>query len=182
MPRRQRVLLDVDGVLADFVTPALQVVEQITGAPPPVDATEDWDLFRAYDKKTQSKFYDVFKTEGWCRALQPYPGASEFIGQLERIADVYFVTSPMHGPHWAHERNLWLLENFDVPSKRVVSTNAKYLCVGDVFVDDKFSHVQTWKAAHPHGCAVVWSQPYNVNEVWAHRASSYDDIIQLVTL
>jgi hypothetical protein len=41
MGRRQRVLLDVDGVLADFVTSAAKVVEAVTGAPLPADALEE---------------------------------------------------------------------------------------------------------------------------------------------
>lgn len=180
--KRQRILLDVDGVLADFVTPALEIVRNVTGAPVPEDALEDWDIFRAYPKDVQNKFYDAFKCEGWCMGLEPYPGSQEGIALLERVADVYFVTSPMHGPHWAYERTLWLKKYFGVPAKRVVHTNAKYLCVGDIFVDDKFDHVENWQKAHPHGCSVLWTQPYNRKNEWPHRATCWEEVHQLVSL
>lgn len=180
MPRRQRVLLDVDGVLADFVTPASEVVMDVTGAPLPPDALEQWDIFRSYDKETQSEIYSACKKEGWCLAIRPYAGAVDFIRELNEVADVYFVTSPLGGPFWAYEREQWLKKHFGTHHHKVISTNAKYVCLGDIFVDDKFSHVLKWKEHHLHGTAVLWSQPYNKNEVWAHRATSYSSILELV--
>lgn len=182
MPIRQRVLLDVDGVLADFVSSAARVVERVTGAPLPVDALEEWDIFRSYPKEVQNEIYGACKTEGWCLALEPYQGAVDFVRRLDEVADVYFVTSPMGGPHWAYEREQWLKKHFGTHHHKVVSTNAKYLCVGDVFVDDKFSHVEKWSKFHRPGIGVLWTQPYNLKEEWGHRATKYDDIIEYVTL
>ncbi len=180
MGRRQRVLLDVDGVLADFWSAAEKVVLWATGKPLPDDVYEGLDMFRSYDTETQSRIYNQFKQAGWCLALQPYPGAADFISRLTAIADVYFVTSPMDGPNWAHERHLWLKEHFNVPSKQVVSTNAKYLCVGDVFVDDKFEHIVNWQKAHKSGIAVLWNQPYNTKDSWDYRAMTYDNVFDFV--
>lgn len=181
--KKPRVLLDVDGVLADFVTPALQVVQQVTGKPAPKDATDDWDLFRAYDQETQAKFYNEFKKEGWCYALQPYPGALEGVNMLRDLADVYFVTSPMHGPHWSDERARWLVDYFGAKRNQVVSTNAKYVCAGDVLVDDKTSHVVKWLQHHERGLGVVWAQPYNIADTLPERAIrtlNWNDVVKSV--
>jgi 5'(3')-deoxyribonucleotidase len=180
MGRRQRVLLDVDGVLADFVTSAAKVVEAVTGAPLPADALEEWDIFRSYDEETRKKIYSACKVEGWCLGLEPYAGAVDFVRHLDEIADVYFVTSPMNGPHWAFEREQWLKKHFGTHHHKVVSTNAKYLCVGDVFVDDQFSHVEKWAKSHRHGVGVLWTQPYNLKDEWDYRATTYNHIIEYV--
>jgi 5'(3')-deoxyribonucleotidase len=182
MGRRQRVLLDVDGVLADFVMPAGKVVEEVTGAPLPADAIEEWDLFRSYDEDTQSKIYTVCKAEGWCLAIEPYPGAVDFIKKLDEVADTFFVTSPMGGPHWAYERELWVKKHFGMHHHKVVSTSSKFICAGDVFVDDKFSHIEAWAKEYRHGLPILWTQPYNLKHEWGYRASTYNEILEYVTL
>lgn len=159
--KKPRVLLDVDGVLADFVTPALEVMKNVTGKPLPEDVLEDWDIFRSVDKSLQSHIYDEFKKEGWCYALKPYPGAIKGVSRLREIADVYFVTSPMHGPHWAYERTKWLIDLFNAKTGHVISTNAKYVCRGNVLIDDKTSHIVKWGEHHPDALRILWKQPYN---------------------
>lgn len=162
---KPRVLLDVDGVLADFLTPSLKVIESVTGEPVPPEYLTEWDFMRHYDKETSKKFYDIFKSEGWCFNLEVYPGAVEAVKELRGYADVYFVTSPMHGRHWAFERTEWLDKHFGARRDHVVHTNAKYLCVGDVLVDDKPSHIIEWELSHPKGTGLLWNQPYNKYDV-----------------
>ena len=176
---KPRVLLDVDGVLADFVTPALRVVEQITGAPPHPDCHTDWDLFKDYPKEVETKFYDEFKKEGWCAALPVYPGAQDGVEALRRVADVYFVTSPMHGPHWAFERTEWLVKHFGARYDHVVHTNAKYLCKGDILVDDKWQHLNNWFGQHADGVGILWEQPYNKDR-WSICTNDWNVVLQHV--
>lgn len=178
--RRPRFLCDVDGVLADFVTPALKVVERVTGRPAPADAHEDWDLFRSYPEEVQEVFFREFKRKGWCLSLPVYCEALDGIRHILEIADVYFVTSPMNGPYWTHEREQWLAGHFGVNRNRIVHTNAKYLCVGDVFLDDKPEHVIEWSAHHPEACAVLWDQPYNRKHMQLRRADCWDRVVELV--
>lgn len=172
----ERILIDVDGVLADFTNPALQLLEKLTGEAPPADTTTEWDLLRNYPKEIQEAFWAGCTTEGWCYSLPIYPGAKEGIHKLQQHLDVYFVTSPMHGPHWAYERTKWLMHHFGVKSHNVVHTNAKYLCVGDYFVDDKDSHVEIWQRSHL-GIAMLWDAPYNQSAAHPMRVKSWDDVL-----
>lgn len=181
--KKPRVLLDVDGVLADFVTPALEVVKRVTGQPVPTDATQEWDLFRSYPKEVQDLFYAEFKKEGWCYGLAPYPGALQGVNALREVADVYFVTSPMHGPHWSDERARWLVDYFGAHRNHVVSTNAKYVCRGHVLVDDKTSHIVKWLSHHDDGIGIVWQQPYNEKDELpssAVRAKTWARVFDIV--
>ena len=180
MNAQTRVLLDVDGVLADFLTPAIKVVQDITGAPPSADAMKDWNIFRGYDKKTENKFYDVFKSEGWCMSLELYPGARAGVQLLrDNDLDVYFVTSPMHGRNWYYERAAWLMKHFDAKHDHVIHTNAKHVCVGRVLVDDKPAHVENWQASHPLSTGILWDRPYNQEVTrWITRANSWDFVLE----
>lgn len=179
--RKPRVLLDADGVVIDFANPAIKAMEKITGKPVPDDVLEDWDMFRSYDKETQGKFYKEFNREGWCLDLPVYPGAQEGVEMLRQLADVYFVTSPMFGPHWAYERSLSLIRNFGAKNNQIIHTNAKYICVGDVLVDDKTDHVVKWSLNHPKGHALLWDQPYNRKHEGSVRVKSWLEVRAVVS-
>lgn len=177
---KRRALLDVDGMLLDFATPAKEVVRSITGEEPLHDILDDYDMFRQFDKDTQNKIYAAMKVPNWCLDIEPYPGAVDFIAKISQKVNVYFVTSPLGGPNWAHERELAIFKHFGFPRKYVVSTMSKEICVGDCFVDDKPAHVQKWAEHHKHGCAIVWDQPYNKNFVWPYRAKTWAELEELV--
>lgn len=160
---KPRVLLDVDGVLADFLTPSFAILNAITGLKHKPEDLREWDLFSLYPRTAESAFYDECNAPGLCAGLPIIPGAQAFVASLLQFADVYVVTSPMnHNRTWAWEREQWLQKHFDIPAKKVVHTSAKYLCLGDVLIDDKPSNIEAWERAHgPKGIGLLWDAPYN---------------------
>ncbi len=66
-----------------------------------------------------------------------------------------------------HEREQWLEANFGFHHKQIVHTSAKYLCKGDVLIDDKPDNLILWAAEHPDGLALLWNQSYNNKETAA---------------
>lgn len=180
MNAHRRVLLDVDGVLADFLSAAKQVVMDVTGRPLSELALQDWNIFRLYDKETENKFYEVFKREGWCMSLAPYFRAQEGVELLRKAdLDVYFLTSPMHGRHWAYERAAWLMKHFGAKNDHIIQTNAKYVCKGRVLVDDKPAHVENWQGAHPGGIGILWDRQYNQGSHWKPRTNGWNVVREL---
>jgi len=177
---RKRFLSDVDGVLIDFSGPALSVAERFSGAPPPADVMQEWDLFRSYNKPLQDLFFTEFKRKHWCRNLPVYPGAQIGIERVRCYADVFFVTAPLNGEYWAHERSWSLVNNFGAKFGEVIHTHAKYVCAGDVFLDDKPEHVETWCQHHPNGIGLLWDQPYNRRHTHLRRAYNWDDVLKAV--
>lgn len=163
MALRPRVLIDCDGVLADFLTPCLAIINRLTGKNHTLDNMSQWHIFEALgiEKKVEDAVYEEMKKPGWCRALPVYAGALEGIADLNTIADVYCVTSPMNGATWSHERERWLQHWFHMPRHNIIQTDAKYTVAGDFLIDDKISHVEGWKRHHPNGQGVVWHQVTN---------------------
>lgn len=184
MALRLRVLVDVDGVLCDFLNPALEVMNRLLGTNAKLEDMKTWHLFDAFDfevtKKQQDACYDEWKKPGWCRSLPVYPGAQAGIDGLRQIADVYIVTSPMNGPTWVHERERWLQHYFGFDRKHTIHTDAKYVCSGDIIVDDKATHCVAWKQCHPMGQAVLWDQVTNRSEEYhGIRAYNWGDVHKL---
>lgn len=162
------LLLDVDGILADFITPALAEVTRLTGQPYAHDEVTQWDIMGCLGipDDVAKAAYANMRREGFCAGIKPYPGTREGVAWLDSVCDLYIVTSPLGGPYWSHEREGWLWEHYGIPSKKIISTSAKYRCVGDAFVDDKVANLEKWQIAHPRGCAVRWNAISNSNDSW----------------
>lgn len=160
--RKPRVLLDVDGVLADFLTPSFAILNRLSGLSHVAADLKEWDLFSLFPRTVEDAFYDECNKPGFCSSLPVLPGAVEFVAGLREVADVYIVTSPMnHNQTWTWERQQWLKQHFDVPHRHIVHTSAKYLCVGDVLIDDRPLNIEEWEREHAKGVGALWDAPYN---------------------
>ena len=167
----KRVLLDVDGVLAGFASAYLDVIREVTGRTYGLNEITAFDIGASLgltkDEASACKRW-LGASRGWCEAIPVLDGAQAGVAALQSIADVYIVTSPWNScATWTHEREAWLKRHFDIPHSRVVHTSAKWLCRGDLIVDDKASAVEQWQAEHPTGRGVLWSTPHNQLEGWA---------------
>src|SRR5579885_1757461 len=136
--KRLRVLLDCDGVLADFVTPCLALLKDATGVTYTPEQVTDWDIMKALSipKETADAVYGAMKVPGFCAGLPIYPGAQAAVARLSEVADIYVVTSPLGGPYWESERRFWRHKYFGIPGKHVMSGSAKHICAGDVLLDN----------------------------------------------
>lgn len=170
---RLRLLLDVDGVLANFVESYLDLVAIVTGRRYQPEQVTQFDIGGSLGL-TPAESSEVKRllgeSQGFCLALRMYEGAQDGVARLQQLADVYIVTSPWNScPTWTHEREAWLKKHFKIPHSRITHTSAKYLCRGDVFVDDKVDAVIKWQSEHPTALGVVWDTPHN-------QLDSYDGV------
>lgn len=179
--RLPRVLLDVDGVLADFLAPSLPVLARLTGRTWAESEFKTWDIFDTVPRQYEKPFFDAVNTPGWCLNIPVFEEAVAGVARLRELADLYVVTSPMnHVPTWMFEREQWLREHFSIPHKRVVHTSAKFLCLGDILVDDKPANILAWEAEHPNGIGLLWDQPYNQNIQVRHRVTDWTQVLRVV--
>jgi 5'(3')-deoxyribonucleotidase len=168
---RPRVLLDVDGVLADFVGHTLTLLGDMAPAGGR-DAFTSWDMLSAMSPRARAETEARWRRPGWCLTMPVCTGAQNAVDRIGLRADVVYVTAPMHGaPHWMYERSLWLERQFAADPRAIVFAHDKSLVSGNVFVDDRAENVDEWAAAHPDSTALLWDAPYNRHWVPAGRNS-----------
>lgn len=182
--KRPRLLLDIDGVVANFLEPCLKIVNDIMGSTYTHDDVKQWDFMRGQFGMTQQQIDEVYKrmyVEGFCINIPLYKGAKEGVTALQEIADIYPVTASLGGPWWAFEREKWLLAHLGFPPTRVVSTTMKFLCNGDILVDDRTQNCADWQTEYPYGVAIRWERPNNAGDPWdGLRASNWDTLYGIV--
>lgn len=181
------ILLDCDGILSDFVSPALDLIHQHTGDRHTVDEITQWNVFEALDKKDHEHILDhAVKHNEFCSTMPVMPGALDAVTALRLLGEVFIVTSPYHAPSWVFERTNWLKQHLDFDKKQIVNTAAKHLVAGDVLVDDSDKNLREWRAHMAKlgidGLALLWDRPWNQNVDMAGicRVSSWEQAIGFI--
>ena len=159
---KPRLLLDVDGVLANFDEALFDVLVEIGGPRYTAHDMKGWFIEDQIDEAFRPELRRRMRLPGFCSGLEPYPGVVEAVTRLNTVADVYFVTAAMYdAPFWMWEREQWLVRTFDVHARQILFAHAKFLVQGDVFVDDRPKNAELWHHHFPLGKAFLWDQPYN---------------------
>lgn len=161
---RPVVLLDVDGVLANFIEANLRTLHAFGAGPFVHDDVDQWSIEEALalTSSQRARMKARWSEPGFCASIPAYDGAVAGVEALRAVGEVYAVTAPMwSSPTWQHERTEWLVRHFDFRRDDVVSTAAKHLVRGDILVEDKLSTLRRWEEAHPTGVSVAWHRRYN---------------------
>lgn len=156
------ILVDCDGVLADFTAAFLQIVHDIIGRKHTVYQVTEWEFRDCITSKEEDKLLwdHIAVTPGIVANLQPLP-FMQGLDVLRKYATVKCVTSPSLGPHWMYERHKWLMKVAGFSKRDIIFASDKGPVRGDFLVDDAVHNVEEWKAANPHGTAILLEQPWN---------------------
>jgi len=156
------ILLDCDGVIADFLTPTLEFVKNKTGQEFTHTHITEWDIFKSIGMADMWKdFHEFASKKNFCAKIKPYTGSQAGVARLRLVGDVYVVTSPLATPHWCFERTQWCEKHFELGKPNVIHAEAKYMVMGDVLIDDKYENILSWVATNPYGTGLLFDRPYN---------------------
>jgi len=182
--RQLKIILDADGVLCDFTSGALRVVEEVTGRRFALSDVTKFDFVKALGltlDEGRAVKQRIGSRQGFAAALAPYPHARQGVRRLRELGEVCCVTSPWDSsPWWRDERTAWLALHFGIDRVHHAADKAPF--EADVFVDDEAAHVQAWSTRWPGRTAVLWRTPHNTPESaprGAHATSSWDDLYQI---
>ena len=169
----KRILVDMDGVLADVYTRFLEMYEEETGKR------------RSLDEITGIKegeaFPEVFRwveTPGFFRNIPVIPDSQRVLKLLNETYEILIVSMATEYPASLTDKQLWLNEHFPFISwKQVVFCGNKSLIPADLMIDDHFKNLDNFI-----GETIMFIQPHNINKK-DHRhktVSTWADIEKLL--
>lgn len=178
-----RFLIDCDGVMAQFATTYLDVLEAQTGRKHALDDVTTWefkDTVSSADEDARVWAY-IRNNPGTVLGIDPEPGTRTALARLRRCGEVVCVTKPQWGTSWAAERYDWLAGLGFTPNE-IVFTGKKSLVKGDVLVEDNPVYLQEWLDAWPQGGGVLIARPWNRgHEFSAERIYVYNSLYEFAS-
>lgn len=154
------VYLDIDGVIANFVSAALSALNITTYTIPPNEPNmEKWsgvnittkEFWKAIDKTNEDFWFNIPK----------YDYSDELVKLCHSYGEVFFLTSPSRNPACLSGKMMWIKRYFPRMARNIVLTPAKYLCAAPnrVLIDD--TETKCDKFIQYGGSTILFPQPYN---------------------
>lgn len=142
--------LDMDGVVADFISGAIKIVKNTWG----LELTHNdvksaqfaevalWSKFSDEERAKYNSprdLYNIICPKGFFETLNPIPGAVDAVERLSKFAKIVFVTKPIEWVDCPSEKRNWLkryLPDIDYTVVFVNKMEDKQYVAVDVMVDD----------------------------------------------
>lgn len=185
------ILLDVDGVLANFDQLFVHIAKNIFD----IKFVQHPGIWDYYEYPEVAPFKDkimeyIVQTPGMVRGMDFYECAHDLVRVLRKEADnVIACTDSAYPGIFATERIIWLMEEFGFKREDIIFSGRKYLIDAWMLIDDKPSNIEKWVRHHPDGVGVLWHPAtreyrlYISDKSISHKvlkASDYQEILKFL--
>lgn len=184
--KKQRFLCDVDGICADFMKETIAIVNQITNQGLTYEQLSHWEVLDyIIDEEHKKNARNELNKAGLCERLELYDNSLEAIKELNKITNLYFITSPMYqNVGWLNERHAWLIKHFNIESRQLGFIKDKFIVHGDFLLDDAEWNLIKWieEPINKNGKALLWDRPWNkhVEDSRILRVYNWKQVLELV--
>ena len=155
-----RILLDIDGVVADLLPYWLELINRYYGERLLLDEITCWEVHKFCKNAKPEQIYSFFEEPGFFLHLDPVPGSLTAVNQLLATGhEIVFVTACNAGHS---DKRRWVQRHFpNFNLENIVFAERKELIKGDIFVDDNVDNVRAYQLEHPGALAVCFAAPHN---------------------
>jgi len=170
---KQRLIVDMDGVIADVYTQFLNMEEKEFGYRQTAE--------NLIGKKENEAFRNCLiyvTSDGFFSKAPVIDGAVEALKLLNERYDLFIVSAAMEFPKSLPEKYAWLREHFSFLSwHQFVFCGSKIVVQGDIMVDDHFKNLDYFS-----GKRLLFTQPHNTgqDERGHTRVSTWKEILDIL--
>jgi 5'(3')-deoxyribonucleotidase len=170
---QQRLIVDMDGVLADIYPQYLKFL------------SSESDIRLSVDELKGRSEAEVFKnirkylfTPGFFRGAPVVRGSYDALIMLNSRYELFVVSSATEFPHSLMEKYEWLKGHFPfITWQQMVFCGLKSVVRGDIMIDDHFKNLDHFK-----GKTILFTQPHNegLPDKNHTRVHSWEEILSLL--
>jgi len=174
-----KVILDIDGVLADTHLELLKRYNNEYRTNLTKSDLLHWDLTKVQKKGTD--MIKHFHTPGFFANLPVYEGAKQGVAALASIRCVELFIASASTTVGFSEKEQWAKQNFpEIPKDNIIFAVRKDLLAGDIMVDDALHNI----ASSICTSTIIFNQPWNSNanllRTNLFRANSWNDVVRII--
>jgi 5'-nucleotidase len=169
-----RILVDLDGIVADFFGLLFREYEWETGESIDISQILSWDM--AQYVQHPETLNRIFFRPGFFTRLKPIPGALESLRALAGEGHELVIVSSPCTPHSAAEKVDWCKTHLPfLDQKNVWIGHKKHHVRGDVLIDDGPHNAVAYRSEHPEALLVSIAYPYNEGAPYNLRVHGHED-------
>jgi len=169
----KRILIDMDGVLADVYSRFYEIHEKESGIK--LSADDVAGKLEAEAFPNQRKWVSA---PGFFRSVPLMKGSVEGLRMLNEKYEVIVISMATEFPQSLTDKQAWLHEHFPfITWKQVVFCGNKNIIEADIMIDDHPKNLDNFK-----GETLIFTQPHNIfiNNPKHKRVGSWDEIRKLL--
>jgi 5'(3')-deoxyribonucleotidase len=169
----QRLLVDMDGVLADIYAQYLKFEAAESGMKRSLESLRG--------RSESEVFINIRKylfSKGFFRDTPVIQGSYNGIKKLNSQYELFVVSSATEFPQSLSEKMEWLEEHFPFLTwQQMVFCGSKSVIQGDIMIDDHFKNLDNFK-----GKTILFTQPHNYGlpDKKHTRVNSWEEILALL--
>ncbi|MDC8004105.1 5'(3')-deoxyribonucleotidase [Aureisphaera galaxeae] len=169
---KQRLLIDMDGVMADIYQQAINFEFAESGRLIQLEEVNGKDEIVAFPNAKRH-----VREKGFFREAPVIPDAQEVVKALYDSYDIFIVSAAMEFPNSLEEKYYWLEEHFPFISWRnIILCGSKVPVQGDILIDDHYKNLDPFKNR-----SLLFTQPHNINDDRGHeRVNNWKEIAELL--
>jgi 5'(3')-deoxyribonucleotidase len=169
----KRILVDMDGVLADVYSRFFDLHEQETGI-----RLSSSDVTGRLESEAFPNQVGWVSAPGFFRNLPAMPGSIEGLKKLNSVFDIVVISLATEFPQSLTDKQLWMQDHFPFISwKQLVFCGNKNLLHADIMIDDHPKNLD-----HFPGETIIFTQPHNILTADSRhtRVSSWEETENLL--
>ncbi|CAM3913513.1 5'(3')-deoxyribonucleotidase [Elizabethkingia sp. HX WHF] len=166
---KKRVLVDMDGVLADVYSQFIKYEQTESGTIISIDKTKGLDETIAFPNVDKH-----LREPGFFRDLQVMEDSIAVMEYLNSKYEVFILSAAMEFPNSLREKYDWLAEHFPfITWEQIIFCGSKKAVTGDYMIDDYPKNLDTFQ-----GEKLLFTQPHNqsLNSPDYKRIDSWKEI------
>jgi len=153
------LLIDVDNVLRDIITPVCRIYNKKYGTNFCKSDVKEYNMGKTFmNMKDDLEYYREFPVEVLFKAPTEEKHTSLNMNNLYYDYHIILVTHQLKG---FEDYTLKWLEKNNIPYHDICFIKDKYKVKGDVFLDDKIENLEAYKENNPKVGVVAYTQPWN---------------------
>lgn len=170
-----RLLIDVDDVMADLMPFWIKVGNEYFGTNVTVDQIKGWNV--AEHSGWGSTIFNLLKIPGFYKYLTPIPGSIDVVRRFYDLGyEVIFVTAIKHG---LEDRKEWIKTHLPwFPQENLIVTERKDLIPGLMMVDDRIENLETADVSIKFLVTKPWNEAYDAEGNGMIRINCLADLLE----
>lgn len=169
----KRILVDMDGVLADVYPRFFELYEQETGHKKTMG-----EIVGLKEGEAFPELYRWVETPGFFRTIPVMPDSQRVLKLLNKTFEIFVISMATEFPVSLTDKQMWINDHFPFISwRQVIFCGNKSLIPADLMIDDHFKNLDNFK-----GETIMFIQPHNINNTdHQHKiVSSWSEIEKLL--